>query len=392
MNNQRTNRRLNGNRPKNRSVKNRKVKTLDPSNFIKKAIFTEQKEYHAPFTFQEMELDEKLKTAIQNKGFISPTEIQAKSVEALINGNDIIGIANTGTGKTGAFLIPIIHRLLTEENRFQSLIVLPTRELALQVEEEFKSLTKGLKMNASTFIGGTNVGKDLQKLRRHNDVIIGTPGRLIDMMNQGALRLHKFEVLVLDEFDRMLDMGFVRDVDKIIGAMRNRKQTMLFSATIEKGQYQLISTIVTDPVRVSVSSGSTSSESVDQAVINVQGRDKYELFTDLLSGEEFKKVLVFAETKRTVDRLSTKLVRSGFSSDTIHGNKTQNYRVKALDKFKNGKTKILVATDVAARGIDISDITHVINYQQPATIDSYIHRIGRTGRAGKKGYAFTFVD
>lgn len=392
MNNQRTNRRFNGNRPKNRSVKNRKVKTLDPSNFIKKAIFTEQKEYHAPFTFQEMELDEKLKTAIQNKGFISPTEIQAKSVEALINGNDIIGIANTGTGKTGAFLIPIIHRLLTEENRFQSLIVLPTRELALQVEEEFKSLTKGLKMNASTFIGGTSVGKDLQKLRRHNDVIIGTPGRLIDMMNQGALRLHKFEVLVLDEFDRMLDMGFVRDVEKIIGAMRNRKQTMLFSATIEKGQYQLISTIVTDPVRVSVSSGSTSSESVDQAVINVQGRDKYELFTDLLSGEEFKKVLVFAETKRTVDRLSTKLVRSGFSSDTIHGNKTQNYRVKALDKFKNGKTKILVATDVAARGIDISDITHVINYQQPATIDSYIHRIGRTGRAGKKGYAFTFVD
>lgn len=392
MNNKKTNRRFNGNRPKNRSVNNRKTKTLDPSNFIKKAIFTEQEEYQAPFTFQEMELDEKLKTAIQNKGFISPTEIQAKSVEALIKGNDIIGIANTGTGKTGAFLIPIIHRLLTEEKRFQSLIVLPTRELALQVEEEFKSLTKGLKMTASTFIGGTNVGKDLQKLRRHNDVIIGTPGRLIDMMNQGALRLHSFEVLVLDEFDRMLDMGFVRDVEKIIGAMRNRKQTMLFSATIEKGQYQLISTIVTDPVRVSVSSGATSSESVDQSVINVQGRDKYELFTDLLSGEEFKKVLVFAETKRTVDRLSTKLVRSGFASDTIHGNKTQNYRVKALDKFKKGKTKILVATDVAARGIDISDITHVINYQQPATIDSYIHRIGRTGRAGKKGYALTFVD
>lgn len=368
------------------------MKTLDPSNFIRKAIFTEEKEYHAPFTFQEMELDEKLKAAIQNKGFISPTEIQAKSVEALIEGNDLIGIANTGTGKTGAFLIPIIHRLLTEQDRFQSLIVLPTRELALQVEEEFQSLTKGLKMSASTFIGGTNVGKDLQKLRRYNDVIIGTPGRLIDMMNQGALKLQKFEVLVLDEFDRMLDMGFVRDVEKIIGAMRNRKQTMLFSATIEKGQYQLISTIVTDPVRVSVSSGATSSESVDQAVINVQGRNKYELFTDLLAGEEFKKVLVFAETKRTVDKLSTQLVRSGFSSDTIHGNKTQNYRVKALDKFKNGKTKILVATDVAARGIDISDITHVINYQQPATIDSYIHRIGRTGRAGKKGYAFTFVD
>lgn len=392
MNNKNTNRRFNGNRPKKRSVRNKKVKTIDPSNFIKKAIFTEQKEYEAPFTFQEMELDEQLKKAIQNKGFISPTEIQAKSVEALIDGRDIIGIANTGTGKTGAFLIPIIHRLLQEEHQFQTLIVLPTRELALQVEEEFQSLTKGLKFTASTFIGGTNVGRDLQKLRKHNDVIIGTPGRLIDMMNQGALKLQKFEVLVLDEFDRMLDMGFVRDVERIIGAMRNRQQTMLFSATIEKGQDQLINTIVSNPVRVSVSSGATSSESVDQSVINVEGRDKYELFKELISGEGFKKVLVFAETKRSVDKLSTKLTRSGFASDTIHGNKTQNYRVKALNKFKNGKTKILVATDVAARGIDISDITHVINYQQPSTIDSYIHRIGRTGRAGKKGYAFTFVD
>lgn len=392
MNNTNTNRRFNGNRPKTRSVRNKKVKTIDPSNFIKKAIFTESEDYQAPFSFQEMNLDEKLKAAIHQKGYISPTEIQARSVDALIKGNDIIGIANTGTGKTGAFLIPIIHRLLTNDNQFQSLIVLPTRELALQVEDEFRSLTKNLKLTSSTFIGGTNVGKDLQKLRRQNDVIIGTPGRLLDMMNHGALKLHKFEVLVLDEFDRMLDMGFIKDVEKIIDAMKNRQQTMLFSATIEKGQDQLIRSIVSNPIRVSVSTGNTTAELVDQDVINVQGRDKYELLKDLISGQDFKKVLVFAETKRAVDKLSVKLVRSGFSSDTIHGNKTQNYRVKALDKFKNGKIKVLVATDVAARGIDISDITHVINYQQPSTIDSYIHRIGRTGRAGKKGYAYTFVD
>lgn len=392
MNNSNSSKRSKGNRPKSRVARNNKLKTLDPSHFIRKAVVKEVMNYQAPFTFEEMSLDEKLKASIRNKGFMSPTEIQAKSIEALIKGNNIIGIANTGTGKTGAFLIPIIQKLLTEESRFQSLIVLPTRELALQVEDEFRSLTKGLKLTASTFIGGTNVGKDLQKLRKHNDIIIGTPGRLLDMMNHGALRLHKFQVLVLDEFDRMLDMGFIRDVEKIIQSMKSRQQTMLFSATIEKGQDKIIQSIVSNPIRVSVSSGNSTTELVDQDVINVRGRDKYSLLTDLIIGADFKKVLVFAETKRTVDRLSTKLIQSGFSSDTIHGNKTQNYRVKALDKFKKGKIKILVATDVAARGIDISDITHVINYQQPATIDSYIHRIGRTGRAGKKGYAFTFVD
>lgn len=392
MNNRNTNRRFKGKRPQKSAVRNKKVKTIDPSNFIRKANFTEVEEYVAPFSYQGMELNDKLKAAIKAKGYESPTEIQANSIDVLIKGNDIIGIANTGTGKTGAFLIPIIHRLLTEEKRFQSLIVLPTRELALQVEEEFVSLTRGMKLHASTFIGGTNVGKDLEKLRRHNDIIIGTPGRLIDMMNQRALRLEKFQVLVLDEFDRMLDMGFVRDVEKILDAMKHRQQTMLFSATIEKGQEQIIKKIVANPVRVSVSSGTTTADLVDQEVINVQGRDKYDLFTQLISGEEFEKVLVFAETKRTVDRLSTKLRKSGFTSDAIHGNKTQNYRVKALNKFKEGKINVLVATDVAARGIDISDITHVINYQQPSTIDSYIHRIGRTGRAGKKGHALTFVD
>lgn len=381
-----------GNRPDYRQKRKQKKKTIDPSNFIQKAAFAEVEEYVAPIAFAEMDLHENLKNAIQEKGFTTPTEIQMKTIEAGIEGRDIIGIANTGTGKTGAFLIPIIHRLLTEEKRFQTLIVLPTRELALQVEEEFKSLTKGIKLSASTFIGGTNVNKDLQKLKRHNDFIIGTPGRLIDMMDQKALRLHKFPVLVLDEFDRMLDMGFVRDIQKILGAMQNRKQTLLYSATIEKGQEKLINEIVHDPVHASVSSGTSTAELVDQDVIKVDGRDKYKLLTDLIAGEDFEKVLVFAETKRTVDRLNSKLRRSGFKSDTIHGNKSQNYRVKALDKFKKGKINVLVATDVAARGIDISDISHVINYQEPTTLDSYIHRIGRTGRAGKKGYAFTFVD
>lgn len=392
MNNKNNKRRHNTNRPNNYRSRAKRKSTIDQSNFIQRASTELQEEYVAPFTFEEMAISDKLKTTIAQKGFLRPTEIQARTIESLTQGKNLIGIANTGTGKTGAFLIPIIHRLLTEEKRFQSLIVLPTRELALQVEEEFKSLTKGLKLYSSTFIGGTNVQRDLQKLRKHSDVIIGTPGRLIDMINQGALRLQKFPVLVLDEFDRMLDMGFIRDVQRIVGCMENRKQTLLFSATIEKGQEKLINEIVKDPIRVSVSTGNTTAKLVDQDIVHLNGKDKYTVFEELISGGDFKKVLVFAETKRTVDKLSNKLRKSGFASDTIHGNKSQNYRVKALDKFKTGKIKVLVATDVAARGIDISDITHVVNYQTPTSIDSYIHRIGRTGRAGRKGQAYTFID
>lgn len=379
-----------GGRPK--QAKRGRVSTIDPNDLIKKAVADTTKPYVAPISFDDLDIHESLKATIREKGYVTPTQIQAESIDYLIEGRDIVGIANTGTGKTGAFLIPIINRLLNQSKKFQTLIVLPTRELALQVDVEFRSLTKGLNFKGSTFIGGTSVGKDLDKLRRHNDIIIGTPGRLIDMMDQGALKLGKFSVLVLDEFDRMLDMGFIRDIQKILDAMKEREQTMLFSATVEPSQEKLIQGIVKNPVNVSVSTGTTTAELIDQDVIHVKGGDKFVMLTELLSGNGFEKVLVFAETKRGVDRLSQKLRKSGFTSDVIHGNKSQNYRVNALNDFKKGKIKILVATDVAARGIDIADITHVINYQMPGSIDTYIHRIGRTGRAGASGQAYTFVD
>lgn len=367
--------------------------TINPDDLIRRASVIEDEEYIPPYKYNEFQLDGRLKSALAQKGFVYPTQIQAESIEPLLDGRDIVGIANTGTGKTGAFLIPVIHRLLTEKKSFQTLIVLPTRELALQVDHEFRSLTKGMDLYASTFIGGTNVGRDIQKLRKHNHVIIGTPGRLIDMMDQRALDLTNFTVLVLDEFDRMLDMGFIRDIQFIIDAMKKRRQTMLFSATMDKKQNGLINDMLTDPLRVSVSSGTASSDRINQDIIKVPaGKEKFEMLTELISGKDFSKVLLFAETKRMADRISFKLNRSGFASDMIHGNKSQNYRVTALNKFKTGKIQVLVATDVAARGIDVSDVTHVINFQLPRTIDSYIHRVGRTGRAGKTGQAYTFID
>lgn len=390
MYNNKQKKRFSGNRSKSRSFRSTKV--IDPSNFIKKAQPVEVTEFVSPITFNEMEIHDSLKQAILKKGFKTPTEIQYETINDLIQGTDIVGIANTGTGKTGAFLIPIIHQLLTFEKKFQTLIVLPTRELALQVEQEFRSLTKGMNLFSSTLIGGTSVNKDRSKLRRRNDIIIGTPGRIMDMIDQRALKLNNFDVLVLDEFDRMLDMGFVKDVQKIASIMSNRRQTMLFSATLDVDQYELIGKMVTDPLHISVSSGCNSSDAVEQDVVNVGGKDKFKVLTDLMGNEGFDRVLIFAETKRVVDQLTKKLNKSGIKSDMIHGDKSQNYRVAALRKFKTGQVKILVATDVAARGIDISDITHVINYQPPTSMDSYIHRIGRTGRAGKMGHAYTFVD
>lgn len=383
-------RRPTGGRPQKRNYRNSKV--IDPSNFVKKAQPVEEYEFIAPQSFDEMDIHEELKTTIANKGYIDPTEIQSKTYEDLVEGRDVVGIANTGTGKTGAFLIPIIQQLLTSGKKFQTLIVLPTRELALQVEQEFKSITKGMKLFSSTLIGGTNVNKDIAKLRRPNDFIIGTPGRIMDMMNQKALRLGGFDILVLDEFDRMLDMGFVKDVQKIAGAMQKRRQTMLFSATIDQTQYDLIEELVDNPFHISVSSGTTSTDSVEQDVVKVGSRDKLRLLLDMLANEDFKKVLIFAETKRTVNKLNQQLKKAGIRTDMIHGDKSQNYRVAALRKFKNSNIQVLIATDVVARGIDISDITHVINYQPPTSMDSYIHRIGRTGRAGKMGHAYTFID
>jgi ATP-dependent RNA helicase RhlE len=381
------------NRRPMRAGSGRKKSTLDPNLLIRKASGAEVKEYVSERIYDDMPISANLKECLHKKGFKRPTEIQDRTLEDLMEGRDMLGIAQTGTGKTGAFLIPIIEKLLHNKRKSYALVVVPTRELATQVEEEFTSMTKGLGMQSAVFIGGTNINRDLQNLRKPNNIIIGTPGRLLDLSSRKVLDFSRFNTLVLDEFDRMLDMGFVHDVKRIIGAMQQRKQTMLFSATLDRTQEALINDILDNPLKVKVSQGDSTGDNIDQDIIKVlNGDDKFKVLLNMVSDEAYDKVLLFEETKHKASRLCKKLNSAGITSDQIHGNKSQNARQKALNSFKQGKIKVLVATDVAARGIDVSDVTHVINYQVPMTFDSYIHRIGRTGRAGKTGKAYTFVD
>lgn len=379
--------------PQSRGRKGPQKSNLNPAKLIRKASHETAVEFRSQVTFEEMPLSTQLKENLKKKGFERPSEIQERTYEALRAGKNMLGIANTGTGKTGAFLIPIIEQLKEKDRRPFALVVVPTRELALQVEEEFRSISKGLNLFSACFIGGTNINKDMQILRRHSHIVIGTPGRLLDLVSRKLLDLRKFNTLVLDEFDRMLDMGFVQDVKRIIHGMHVRKQTMLFSATLDKTQERLISIILENPVTIKVNSGESTGDHIDQEVVNIQpGEDKFGVLKDMLLEGGFTKVLLFEETKHKVSRLCKKLNKVGISANEIHGNKSQNARQRALKEFKLGQIDVLVATDVAARGIDVSDVTHVINYQIPMTFDSYIHRIGRTGRAGKTGKAFTFVE
>lgn len=352
---------------------------------------TTDQPYVVQRSFDDFDLHATLRMRLAEKGYDKPTEIQDRSYEAISDGTDFLGMAQTGTGKTAAFLLPLANRLL--QKPFKTLVIVPTRELAGQIQVEFKSLTKGLDLFSTCLIGGTNLGKDISNLKKKNHLIIGTPGRLVDLSDRGILNLDEFNVLVLDEFDRLLDMGFSKDINKLVGAMRNKQQTLLFSATIEKHQQALIDNLLKTPKVVKINTGRNTTDTVDQKFINVtEGQDKFDVLNEMLLHTDFTKVLVFAETKRAVSKLCKGLNKNGIRADEIHGNKTQNYRQNALNKFKKGKVKVLVATDVAARGLDIDNVTHVINYQIPQTVDSYIHRVGRTGRAGKSGKAYTFVN
>lgn len=384
---------VSNNRNRNNARPSKKISTLDPSLLVKEAEKgVEEKVFRSKRLISELPINDKLKQALSDKGYKLPTEIQDRTLETLLDGKDILGIAQTGTGKTGAFLIPIIEKLLHNRMNYFALIVVPTRELALQVEEEFKSMSKGMGLFSACFIGGTNINRDLQTLRRNIHVVIATPGRLLDLTDRRAIDLGKFKTLVLDEFDRMLDMGFIRDINRIIDGMKQRNHTMLFSATHDKSQKSMINSILRNPVTVKVSSGDSTGDSIDQDIIRIKpGEDKFVVLKEMLGHNDFDKVLLFEETKHRVSRLCLKLNKAGIPSEQIHGNKSQNARQNALKAFKQGKVKVLVATDVASRGLDISDVSHVINYQVPQTHDSYIHRIGRTGRAGKAGKAYTFV-
>lgn len=389
---------LRGKQTANRSSQRggRAKSTLNPLMLIQKATMEQEPQFKQEVTrsYADFDLQQILKENIAKMGFVQPTPIQDQTFEHLVDGRDLIGIASTGTGKTGAFLIPMLERLMTREtSSFETLVVVPTRELALQVADELRKLTVGMKIRSACFIGGTNVDKDIRTLKNKFDFIIGTPGRLLDLKNRGSLKLHTMDVLVLDEFDKMLDMGFVHDIQSIAKYMVSRTQTLLFSATKDKKQQQIINQLVESPLVVELSTGETSSKNVDQDIIRVEkGQDKFGLLQELIEEGEYNKVILFTETKHLAKRLTGQLNAAGIKSDEIHGNKSQNYRVNALRKFKTGAIRVLVATDVAARGIDINDVNLVVNYQLPTDFDTYIHRVGRTGRAGKTGKAYTFVD
>ncbi|MEA2701357.1 MAG: ATP-dependent helicase DeaD [Candidatus Parcubacteria bacterium] len=364
--------------------------SIDLSKLINKAQPLEDSEPFAPIhTFADFKVDEQLKDNIVAKGYALPTPIQDQSIPHVLKGSDIVGIANTGTGKTAAFLVPLINKVLKNRDE-RVLIMVPTRELAIQIEEEFYGFAKRLQIHAVTCVGGAGIEPQLRGLRRAPNFVIGTPGRLKDLIERRALNLGKFATVVLDEADRMLDMGFIGDMREIMALMPRVRHTLFFSATLSREIEGLIGEFLNDPVRVSVKTRDTA-HTIDQDVVRVEAGRKFEQLVELLNEPGFDKVLVFGRTKHGVERLTNDLNRARVPAESIHGDKPHGRRQKALGLFKQDKVRVLVATDVAARGLDISGVSHVINYDLPATYEDYTHRIGRTGRAGKAGKALTFI-
>lgn len=364
----------------------------DLSAFINKAAPTAPE---APIVitheFKDFAILPELKTAIAKKGYVTPTPIQDQAIPHILKGTDVVGIANTGTGKTGAFLIPLINAMLNDR-RTRALVIAPTRELAQQIEDEFRGFAKELRLFSVSCVGGAGIGRQIGALRRMPHLVVGTPGRLKDLLERGAFTLDTFHAVVLDEADRMLDMGFINDMRLILGQLPEERQTLFFSATLSPEIEKLIGEFLREPVRVSVKTRETAA-SIEQDVVHIPaGTHKFDKLEELLKQPGFGKVLVFGRTKHGVEKLAKTLVQRGFTCESIHGNKTQGQRQRALDAFKRDRAQVLCATDVAARGLDISGVSHVINYDLPATREDYVHRIGRTGRGGKQGKALTFIE
>ncbi len=365
--------------------------SIPVSRYINKAEITEVMEKFVPeHAFADFAVEARLKANIAARGYVTPTPIQDKIIPHILRGADVVGIANTGTGKTAAFLIPLVNKVLLNPKE-NILIVAPTRELAIQIESELKIFTPTLRIFSTCCVGGAPIGRQISQLRYPNNFIIGTPGRIKDLMERRCINLSNFNTIVLDEADRMLDMGFVNDMKYMMAKMPEKRHTLFFSATLSKEIEALISSFLKDPVRISVKTQDVS-KNVDQDIVKIQGRSKVDVLFDLLKQTDFKKVLIFGRTKHGVQRLSELLEQNGFTAESIHGDKPHNRRQKALGLFKENRVQVLVATDVAARGLDIDGISHVINYDLPATFEDYVHRIGRTGRGDKKGKALTFVD
>lgn len=372
---------------------------IDVSRFINKAVVTEQTEVFVPkHAFADFAVDDMVKRAVIAKGYTTPTPIQDSAIPHVLEGKDLVGIANTGTGKTAAFLVPLLNKIRFDSKQ-QVIILAPTRELAIQIDEELKgfaaNLNPGLPVNKKIFsvccVGGMPIFKQIRDLKYAYNFVIGTPGRINDLIERRVIKLSEFNTIVLDEADRMLDMGFIADMRAIMAGMPKDRQTLFFSATLSPEIERLIHEFLNQPVRISVKTRDTS-KNVDQDVVRVAGGSKIDKLHELLTQSEYTKVIIFGKTKHGVEKLSKSLIERGLKADSIHGDKNHSHRQRALGKFKDSQVQILVATDVAARGLDIPNVSHVINYDIPNTYDDYVHRIGRTGRGGKTGKAITFVD
>ena len=367
---------FNRGRSRNTFSRGPKKQAIHPSRFINRAKERVVAPVYEPaHTFEDFALNTRLKENVLAQGFAAPSAIQDQAIPLALKGLDVIGLANTGTGKTAAFLLPILEKLNGDEKRNSVLILAPTRELAQQIDDEFRRFAKDLKLYSAICVGGMNIDRQIRELKRQPHVVIGTPGRLKDLINRRVLRLDQINTFVLDEADRMLDMGFINDIRYVAELLPQDRQTLCFSATITPTIQALIQDFMKDPETVSVRTGETS-DHVDQDVIEAFDKvHKLELLSDLLKQEEFEKVLVFGETKYGVQRLADSLTKLDIPSEAIHGNKSQSQRQRALNAFKGDRVKVLVATDVAARGLDIPDVSHVINFDQPQTYEDYVHRI-----------------
>lgn len=380
-----------GGRPRFNQQRGPRPAFIHPSRYVNKAApIEEQPPYIATNTFADFGFDPAIVANVTSHGYTTPTPIQDQAIPHLMQGRDVVGIANTGTGKTAAFLLPLINKIAHD---FQEggLIVVPTRELATQIYDEFRLFSKGLRMNAVLCVGGLSIDPQVRVLRQNPHVVIGTPGRLKDLMMRGALDVSMFRTIILDEVDRMLDIGFIKDIRFLIAGLPTPRQSLFFSATMNAETQSVMQSFLIDPVTVSVRSEVTN-EHIDQDVVRVEpGKNKVDMLYDLLMRDEFEKVIVFGRTKHGIDKIEEILTHRGMRVVAIHGNKSQNLRQRALDNFKAGRVRALLATDVAARGIDVDHVTHVINFDEPNSYEDYVHRIGRTGRAGRIGKALTFV-
>ncbi|OYU97783.1 MAG: DEAD/DEAH box helicase [Bacteroidetes bacterium B1(2017)] len=349
-------------------------------------------------TFEQLNLIEPILKALKAEGYTKPTPIQEQAIPILLQGKDLLGCAQTGTGKTAAFAIPILQLLTTQQRneggrkKIKALVLTPTRELAIQIEESFAAYGKFTGIKQTVIFGGVSQHSQVERLNRGIDILIATPGRLLDLMQQGYVHLNELQFFVLDEADRMLDMGFVNDVKKVIAKLPKKRHSLFFSATMPPVIQSLADSILFNPSKVEVTPASSTADTIQQSLYFVSKGDKKKLLIHLLETEKMNSVLVFTRTKHGADRVVKDLDKAGIRSAAIHGNKSQNARQNALNDFKTGKIKVLLATDIASRGIDIDELSHVINYELPNIPETYVHRIGRTGRAGFNGIAFSFCE